>query len=262
VIYYEQGKYEDAVAAYREATRIKNDSGEAYANLADAYRQLKRCGEANGAYSIAAAFIKNDAELYSNWGFCLGKVNKWDNAVTRLNEAIALSADHIDYTNLGWAYYNSARLDMKSNRKTEAQAKLQQAKIALQKAVETNKNFAPANLNLGITLNDLGEYRAAIEVLKRANESRANWLFAVNELGIAYRKSDDFENAVKQFEKAVDLNPKYAIGFFNLGESNLRRGNVREAKKALEKLKKLDKNMANALEIMILSADKKVKMSN
>ncbi len=256
VVYYEQEKYEDAITAYREAIRLKNNSGEAYANLADAYRQLKRYGDANGAYSIAATFIKDDPELYSNWGFSLGKVNKWDNAVLRLNEAIALSADHIDYTNLGWAYYNSAQNDLKSNRKTEAQPKLQQAKTALLKAVSMNQKFAPANLNLGVTLNDLGEHKAALEYLIRANESRKNWVFAINELGIAYRKTNDFENAVKQFEKAVDINPKYAIGFFNLGEANVRRGNAKEAKKAHEKLKKLDKNMANALEIIIMDADK------
>jgi superkiller protein 3 len=261
VAYYEQGKYEEAIAAYKETVRLKNDLGEAHANLADSYRQLKRYGEANGSYSIAANFIKDDAELYSNWGFCLGMVNKWDNAITSLNKALALSADHIDYTNLGWAYYNAAQVDLRSNRKPESQAKLLQAKTALSKAVGMNQNFAPANLNLGITLNDLGEYQAAVDALKRANDSRKNWIFAINELGIAYRKLNDFDNAIKQFEKAVGINDKYAIGFFNLGEAQLRRGNVKEAKKAHEKLKKLDKNMANSLEIMILRADKNVKIN-
>ncbi len=259
VTYYEQEKYDDSITAYREAIRVNNANGEAYANLADAYRQMKRYGEANGTYSIAATFIKDDAELFSNWGFCLGKVDKWDVAITTLNKAIALSADHIDYTNLGWAYYNSAQNDRRAKRVAEMQPKLQRAKTALLKAVEIRRDFAPANLNLGITLNDLGEYAAAVEVLKRANDSRKNWLFAINELGIAYRKTNDFENAVKQFEKAVELNPKYAFGYFNLGEANLRRGNVKEAKKAHEKLAKLDKNMANALEILILDADKNVK---
>lgn len=258
---YEQGNYEAAVAAYKEVVKLKNDSGEAHANLADAFRQLKKYGEANGSYTLAANFIKDDAELYSNWGFCLGKVQKWDNAVVRLTQAIALSADYIDYTNLGWAYYNAAQIDFKSKREADAKMKLQQAKTALQKALAINQDFAPANLNLGITLNDLGEYRAAAEVLKRATDSRKNWIFAINELGIAYRKLNDYDNAVKQFEKAVQLNPKYAIGYFNLGESQFRRGNKKEAKKAHEKLKNLDKNMANALEIIMLGANRDNKNS-
>lgn len=253
-IYYKQKKYDDSIAAYKETIKLKNDSGEAHANLADAYRQTGNYGDANGSYTLAALFIKDDAELYSNWGFCLGKVNKWDNAVVRLNQAIALSADHIDYTNLGWALYNSARADVQMKRPSDARTKLEQAKTALKKAVELNQNFAPAQLNLGITLNDLGEHQPAVAALKRANELRKNWLFAINELGIAYRKSNDFERAVQQFERAVELNDKYAVGYYNLGETHVRRGSAKEAKKALEKLKRLDKNMANALEIMILGA--------
>lgn len=251
---YEQGKYEDAITAYKETTRLKNDSGEAHANLADAFRQLKRYGEANGEYTLAAIFIKDDAELYSNWGFCLGKVQKWDNAVLRLNNAIALSADHIDYTNLGWAYYNAAQIDLKSKRPAEAREKLVQAKTALQKAVSIKSDFAPALINLGITLNDLGEYQAAVDSLKRANEQRKNWLFAINELGIAYRKLDDYGNAVKQFQKTVDLNDKYAVGYYNLGEAQFRSGDVKGAKKTLDKLRKLDKNLSNVLEILIVGA--------
>jgi tetratricopeptide (TPR) repeat protein len=95
---FRAGKYEEAIAAYKKTIELKNDSGAAHANLADAYRQLRKYAEAEGAYNLAAIFIKDDAELYSNWGFCLGKLQKWDNAVARLNQAIALSADHIDYT--------------------------------------------------------------------------------------------------------------------------------------------------------------------
>jgi len=260
VVNYERGNYEEAVANYLKATKIRNDSGEAHANLADAYRQLKRYGEANGSYDLAVIFLKQkdaekiDAELYSNWGFCLGKVMKWDSAIVRLNEAIAKSDDYIDHTNLGWAYYNSAQIDLKSKRPAEAKAKLLQAKNALQNALAKNQNFAPANLNLGITLTDLGEYQAAVEVLKRANDARKNWLFATNELGIAYRKLNDYPKAIEQFEKAVALNDKYAYGFYNLGEAQFRSGKVKEAKKTHEKLRKLDRNLANVLEILIVGA--------
>jgi tetratricopeptide (TPR) repeat protein len=65
---------------------------------------------------------------------------------------------------------------------------------------------------------------------------------------------NDYDNAIKQFEKTVDINDKYAIGYYNLGEAQFRSGKVKEAKKTLEKLKKLDKNMANVLEILITGA--------
>jgi len=90
--------------------------------------------------------------------------------------------------------------------------------------------------------------------LKRATELRQNWIFAINELGIAYRQLKDYDNAVEQFGKTVEIDDKFAIGWYNFGEAQFRRGNVKEAKKAQEKLQKLNRNLANSLEIMILGA--------
>lgn len=255
--YFNQEKYQEAVDAYKQVTKLENTNGEAHANLGDAYRQLGRFGEAEGSYRLAAVFVKTDAELFSKFGFVLGKQYKWNGAIDALNKAIAIKADHIDYTNIGWAYYNAAQVDLLAKRAADANAKLQLAKTALQKAVNLDQNFAPAQLNLGITLTDLGEHQAAVEPLKRAVALRKNWVFATNELGIAYRKLNDFENAAKQFQKAVEMDNKFVIGYYNLGESQVRRGDVKEARKAHEKLKKLNKNLANALEIMILNSGKK-----
>ncbi|MDQ6786842.1 MAG: tetratricopeptide repeat protein [Acidobacteriota bacterium] len=260
VYYYNRGDYEEARVAYTQAVTLDNANGQAHANMADTYRQLKNYEAANGEYTLADAFIKDDAELYSNWGFCLGKVEKWSNAITRLNEATTLSPDAIDYTNLGWAYYNSAQADLKppaGRAKNEAEAKtnLQAGKVALQNATKLNPNLAPAFLNLGITLNDLTEYQAAKEALLRATSLRKNWLFAINELGLSYRQLKDYPNAIEQFRRTTEINDKYDIGYYNLGEAELRSGNIKEAKKALEKLKKLNKNLGNNLEVLILGLD-------
>jgi tetratricopeptide (TPR) repeat protein len=260
VYHYNRGEYNEAVADYTQATKLENTNGQAHANLADTYRQLKKYDEANGEYTLAATFIKNDAELYSNWGFCLGKVQKWSNSIARLNEAVALSPDALDYTNLGWAYYNSAQINLrppsgKTKNEAEAKTNLQEGKVALQKATNLNPNLAPAFLNLGITLNDLTEYGAAKDALLRATSLRKNWLFAINELGLAYRQLKDFNNAVEQFRLATQINDKYDIGYYNLGEAELRRGNIKEAKKALDKLKKLNRNLGSTLEVLILGLD-------
>jgi tetratricopeptide (TPR) repeat protein len=255
-IYYGQKNYNDALTAYKKVVELQNTNGEAHANLGDVYRQLGKWGEAEGEYRLATVFIKDDAELYSKFGYVLGKQFKWNNAIEQLLKANALSADSLDYTNLGWAYYNAAQYDLrlKPPRPDDATAKLQLAKTALQKSVELKDNFAPAFLNLGITLNDLKEYQAASVALKRATELRKNWIFAINELGIAYRQLKDYGNAVEQFKKTVELDEKFAIGWYNLGEAEFRSGNVKGAKKAQEKLQPLNRNLANSLEIMILGA--------
>lgn len=257
VLNYNRKNFADALSAYQQVTRLQNTNGDAHANLADTFLKMDRLGEAEGEYRLATAFIKNDAELYSKFGYVLGRQSKWSSSIDALNKALALSPDAIDYTNLGWAYYNWAQLDLNAKRDAEAKTKLQAARDALQKAVAMNANLAPASLNLGVTLNDLEQYREAIAPLKRAAELRPKWVFAVNELGRAYRYTNDFDDAAKQFRKAVELDDKFAIGYYNLGETEFRRGNVKEARKAQEKLKTLNKNLANALEVLLIGAVKK-----
>lgn len=257
VIYYGQKNYQEALKNYLQVVQLQNTNGEAHANLADVYREMKDFGKAEGEYRLATAFIKDDAELFSKYGYVLGKQLKWNSAITELNKAIALSSDSLDYTNLGWAYYNSARADFAGKRETDAIAKLQQAKTALQKSVSLNDKFAPAYLNLGLTLNDLKEFQEAAVALKRATELRRNWIFAINELGLSYLQLKDYNNAVEQFKKVIDLDDKFAIGYYNLGMAEFSRGNVKEAEKIMEKLRPLNRNLANALEIKILGAKMK-----
>lgn len=265
VAYYNAKRYDEAIAAYKQTIKLKNDMGEAHANLADVYRQLNRLDDAISEYRLAVAFIKNDAELYSKYGYVAGKLAAnpakrayWDVAIDNLSKALALSSDFVDYTNLGWAFYNSAQGDLESNRKAEADAKLQKAKTNLLEATRLNAKFPAAFLNLGVTQSDLGEYAAAIDTLKRADDLRKDWIPAINELGIAYRKSNDINNAVKQFKRTTEIDPKFASGYFNIGESEFRRGNIKETKKAYQKLVELNtpksKFLAVQLEILTKGA--------
>lgn len=257
VAYYNSGKFEDSIKAYKETIRLKNTHGEAYANLADIYREQKRFEEAASSYQMATTFIKTDAELFSKYGYVAGRLAAqpgksfyWKTAIDNLNQALAISKDAVDYTNLGWAYYNSGLEDLKKNRKPDADAKMQKAKTNLLEAVRLNQKFPAAFLNLGITQSDLGEYKNAIETLKRASELRRDWIPAINELGLAYRRNNDFDNAAKQFRRAVDIDGNFASGHYNLGEAEIQRNNIKEAKKEYQKLLSLGRrDLAVLLEV-------------
>jgi tetratricopeptide (TPR) repeat protein len=243
VAYYNGEKYEDAVTAYKQTIKLKNDYGEAHANLADSYRQMQKYDEAIGEYRIAVAFLKTDADVFSKFGYVAGllaslpgRSSYWNAAIENLKKAVELSPDYIDYTNLGWAYYNSARIDDEAGNKAAAQDKMQKAKAVLQESLKLNPKFAATYLNLGITQSDLGEYGAAIETLKQADNLRANWIPAINELGRAYRANNDPKNAAVQFKRATDIDRNFAVGHFNYAEAQLQLKNMKEAKKAYQEL--------------------------
>ena len=83
-----------------------------------------------------------------------------------------------------------------------------------------------------------------------ASDLQKNWLPSINELGIAYRKNGDLENAAKQFKKAIEIDDNFAAAHYNLGETEYRRGNLKDAKKEYQKLKSMKQlKYANELEI-------------
>jgi tetratricopeptide (TPR) repeat protein len=309
--YYNRQQYDDSIAAYKKAILLKNDNYEAHENLADVYRQLAANAASNLAktnkpaemaqhdaerkknyqlseseYQLAVALAERDAkdpkkkvdpqalaDLYSKYGFILGRLFKWDATISTLNKALAINPDSVDYTNIGWAYYNGAQVDLVNKNKAErlsdtataqkkgadAQSKLEQGRNALQKATELDPKAVGAFMNLGVTLSDLGDYKGSIEALKKCLTLRNNWLPALNELGIAFRKDGNLPEAINAFKKAVDVDKNFRSGLFNWAEAEYANGNPKEARKIQDRLRKLDPNMAEGLNLVMGSPTDQIK---
>lgn len=253
---YEANNWEGAVKAYKEATRLKNNNAEAFENLADAYRQIADYVQAEANYKLAALFIERTpnfnkeqaADIYSKGAFMVAKqcetTNaakcRWGDAITYLEKAAQYSQSGVDNTNLGWVYYNAAREDLSYRNDAAAKPKLEKAKAALMKAASGgSKVSAGALMNLGRVLADMGDYQGAIDAFTKTIQKEPDWAFALNELGAIYRKQNKFKEAAAQFRKAADKEQKNPVIQFNLGEAELQSGNIGEAKKSYDRLKKM-----------------------
>lgn len=250
VAYYNRGDYTNAATAYETAIKIEPGNAQAHANLASTYRQLERFPEANAEYKTASTSIKNP-DLYSEWGYCLGKTKEWDKSVERLKTALELSPSGIDTSNLGWAHLNAANEATVAKNEPVAKQNFEQAKIILQKALEQEPKLEAAYLNLGSTHNGLGEYQDAVNVLNTALTIRRDWNVAINQLGLGYRGLRDFKNAIATFKRVTDKDVNNIYGLFNLGETYFASGNKNEAKKINDRLKKIDPALANQLDGII-----------
>lgn len=273
VAQYNHNNYDEAIIAYKQAITLKNDNYEFYENLADVYRQIgfkdKNVRKLNyqfaeSYYNQAITFAERNkdkinetalADLYSKQGFVTGGLNKWDATINVLDKAVAISADSVDYTNLGWAYYNSAQNDIFSKREAQAKPKLEKARDALQKATAMDSRAVGAFMNLGVTLIDLGDAKGAIEALKTTVGLRDKWLPALNELGLAYYLDKNYDEAIKNFKKTVDIDKNFSSGLYNWSRAEFARGNLKEAKKVQDQLRKIDPNRANALEALFISSN-------
>jgi tetratricopeptide (TPR) repeat protein len=266
VAYYNKAEYEKAIAAFEKAIQFNTDrtdelrkiNDESYANLAEAYRQSGKINLAIAKYRIAVARVTNDPELFTTYGFALAERDLWEPAIESFQSAESLKPDAPTYaTNLGWAHYKAAMYYAALNLKDKQASHLSTARTILEKAVseysgagnDDRENQAATNFYLGIVLNDLGEYKTAIDVLKKANSlSSEKWVAAVNELGISYRKSKDYKSAIKQFKRAVDIQEDYVFALFNLAEAEFQSGDEKEARKVQEKVKRLDPRLSAELD--------------
>jgi tetratricopeptide (TPR) repeat protein len=258
---YKIEDWNDAITAYTKAVKLKNDNIQAYINLGDSYRQVGKYENAEANYNLAISFIergqnydKTDAaDTYNKIGFVIAQqcpINtknflpcRWDSATRSLEKAVALTNDNVDYANLGWAYYNAAKKDQADNKAVTSKEKLEKARANLQKAANIDSRYLTAPMvNLGMAMNDLGDYSSAIQVLGKVVEREPKWSFAVNELGIAYLGNKDYKNAIERFSTVVKRDDSFAIGWFNLGKAHFANGNIGEAKKAYQKLRKLGSN--------------------
>ncbi|MEP6703548.1 MAG: tetratricopeptide repeat protein [Acidobacteriota bacterium] len=251
VISYNRGDYANAEKAYKEAIRIDPDNYQAHANLASTYRQVERFAEANAEYKLAEVGIKDNPDLYSEWGYCLGKTNEWDKSVVRLEQARMVSPDAIDDTNVGWGYYNSAQIDKQNKKDAEATAKLEKSRASLQAAVQKNPKLDAAYMNLGSTNNALGDFQAAVAALNIALSLRSDWVIAINQLGLGYRGLNNLSAAIQQFNRVVTLDGNNVAGLFNLGSAQFASGDKKGAKKTQERLKKINPALAGRLDSIL-----------
>src|SRR5215472_12944629 len=70
VVLNDQGKLEEAIAAYRQAIRIKPDFAEAYSNLGNSLSDQGKIDEAIAAYRQAIRIRPDFPEAHSNLLFC------------------------------------------------------------------------------------------------------------------------------------------------------------------------------------------------
>lgn len=266
---FDTDNFAESLTAFTNAKRLKIDSWESYAGMGDANLRLGNFNDAAGNFDLAATFYiqttgfnrDTAADLYSKRGFAIGQqcpINQaraiacqWPLAIKALEKAVEFGGKPIDNINLGWAYFNAARVDRDNKMPADQQAKLQLAKTALQKAIDANPpNILDSALaNLGAVQNDQADFKGAVETLTKIVDDKSTvWAFSRYALGSAYFMAGEYDNAVTAFRAALAKDPNYISALLSLGRTELKRKNMKEANKVVEELRKKDPGAAQKLE--------------
>src|SRR5262249_1839464 len=145
-----QGKWEAAVAAYREAIRLRPDLAEAHNNLgATLYDDRNGEEAADDALHAPSGRKHNLADAHYHRRNALGEQGRSEAAVAAYREALRLRPDDPEaHSNLGAALHD--------------QGKWEAAAAEFREALRLRPDDPEAHNNLGIALHDQGKREAAV----------------------------------------------------------------------------------------------------
>ncbi|MDD4939497.1 MAG: tetratricopeptide repeat protein [Candidatus Omnitrophica bacterium] len=165
------------------------------------------------------------------------KNNELDSAIKDLNEYISLyGADTRAYAGLGNAYSKKGDFD--------------KAKENFDKAISLDNKEAFPYLGLGNAYLRKKDFDKAVENFNKAISLDQNSSHAYVGLGNTYLEKGDFNKAIKTFSTAIGLNENNTLAYSGLIRSyraDKEKDHTAEISNVLEKLKKLDNNLAQEL---------------
>jgi tetratricopeptide (TPR) repeat protein len=218
-VYLDQGRYQDAVAAYQQTLNMKQDYVDAYQPLSYALAQLGRFPEAAETLQQALKFDPENAEIYNNLAYTYAHAERYPEAIDASQHAIALLGQ------TGSAYRQGLQ-----NR---------------------NEVLSNAYKNLGNSYNGLKKYSEAADALKKAAEIEPTNAAAHFNLGLALYNGKRYSEAIEAYKEVVKLRPQLAAAHYNLGLTFVAINDQASARQELEILKPLNAQLAGALSGLI-----------
>ena len=214
-----KGQFNEAIAHYREAVKIKPDVAQVQSNLGYALLQEGEVDEAIVHLQKTLQINPAYAEAYNHMGSALMKKGQAGEAVGYYQKAIQLNTSYADaHNNLGAAFWQNGQVD--------------EAIAHYKEAVAIKPGSAEMQVNLGSALARKGNWAEAIICYQAALSTEHDSFKAArvrNNLGAALGKLGRSDEAFEQFSKAVELNGNYPEAHCNLGRMLAQRGRRDEA---------------------------------
>ena len=218
-----KGDIDGAIRAYKKAIELNPKDTKAYYNLGLA---LQNKGDLAGAIIACKKAIELNPKFafaYYHLGLALQKKGDYDGAIRAYNKAIELDPKYAKtYNNLAIAYYFNRDYDN------------------AWRTIETARRIGLGNAIHPKFLEALK--KASVRTTSRPSRSRAESKPTNSAAHEALRKgnaSTNLDEKIHWFKKAIELNPKHAKAYYNLGNALQYKGSLAGATAAYKKAIKL-----------------------
>lgn len=200
-------QYSEAIAAYKEAIRLKPDNSVAYFNLGTAYHESK---DNENALTAFREVVRIEPDQANAW-FMLGTIHyvlgHFQEAEAALQQSIRLTSDK---SSLAAMHSLLSEVYIAQGNQSHRAKDYAAAIDAFRKAIALGpdaKSLARAYKFLGVTFNQADQYDDAIQALQESLKLEPNSEDAHFGLGWTYFKAKQYPNALQALKEAVRLKP-------------------------------------------------------
>jgi len=150
-----RGRFDEAMAHYQKAVKIKPDFTEAHYNLGGVLLRQGRLDAAMAQYRKVLEIKPDDAGAHYSLGNVLANRGRFDEAIAEYQKALEIKPDHVEaLNNLAAAFARLGRFD--------------EAIAQYQKAVEIKPDYIKAHYNLGGVLAARSRFDEAVAHYRKA----------------------------------------------------------------------------------------------
>jgi tetratricopeptide (TPR) repeat protein len=216
IIAYQSGRYEVAVAAFRQAVALSPGAAGCYSNLGLAQDALGQHEAAVASYRQAIHLQPDLAVVHSNLGNSLRLLGNRQEAEHHCRRALELSPNYAEaHCNFGVVLADNG--------------KVEEALDHFRLAVQLNPQYAEAHYNLGSALLKQGNLEEAIFHCQEALRVRPGFAQAHNNLGTARLSQGRHDESLHHYQRALQLMPEFAESHYNLANALHNRGFIDDA---------------------------------
>ncbi|MBG7618400.1 tetratricopeptide repeat protein [Herbaspirillum sp. AP02] len=236
-----QDRIDDAIALYERAISVDKESRTARVGLANALHE-KNDPEASIAYFEDAARREPEAAgPLSHLGRALVEARRYDEAVATILKSLELQISFApSHTALGEAFH--------------AMEMYKEALESHKTAILLDPEDTYAHYKIADTYLKLHKITEAHEHLQRVIDIAPKDPNSYLKLGASYFSAEDrFDDAMRMFNKALELNPKQALTYNNIGAIKHDHGDTHEAVEIFRKALELRPNYSTAKHNLALS---------
>jgi tetratricopeptide (TPR) repeat protein len=243
-------KPQEAERQYRLATEAAPNDARAYAGLGNVFVDQGDFEKAVKAYKNAIERNKDNRAVNLPLAFSLARLGKYDEAIKIYEELKIQDPTNPEvFNNLAVAYNERSRYReavVVSNKAIELLGDTGQAYA--QGFQERNELLSYAYKNLGNAHNGLGDYDNAATALKRSTTIAPANAAAYFNLGVTLYNAKRFSEAIEAYRKVLSLRPSLAQAHYNLGLTYVAINDQKSALEQYQALRTINSDLAKQLE--------------